>query len=69
MGIREVALTEFFKSRNKVSVGEPAEAATSAREALKYTEIVQLLCKFHSHVHNSWLVIAVKLIILLTLNV
>ena len=25
---------------------------TSAREALKHSEIVYLLCKFHSHAHN-----------------
>ena len=31
-------------------------AATSARKTLKHSEMVYLLCKFHSRAHNPWLV-------------
>ena len=44
-------------------------AATSAREALKHSEMVCLLCKFHSRAHNPWLVIIFKIDYLLTSNV
>jgi len=34
-----------------------AGAATNAREALKHSEMVYFLRKFHSHAHNPWLVV------------
>jgi len=36
------------------------QAATSAKEALKHSKMVYLLCKFHLHAHNPWLVIGLK---------
>ena len=36
---------------------ELLQAASNAKEALKHSEMVHLLCKFHLLAHNPWLVI------------
>jgi len=39
------------------------------RELLKHSEIIQLLCKFHSHTHNPWLFKIFKIDYFVTFNV
>jgi len=58
--------TNFFL---KVIWQELLWAATSAREALKHSEMVYLLGKFHSRAHNPWLVVVHWSLYLVTSNV